>query len=147
MNKSLPISKLVSEILPQLDDPPAEPDIQARLAEFWRTEAGIIAPFTRPLIYRSGRLVIFCDSPAWATQLRHQSPSLLRQIEELSFKVSDLVIKITPTSCLPKDKKKAYKKEIRLSKRNAESIEKLSKNVSHTGLKASLQNLAKKRGS
>ena len=36
-----PVSELIRELLPDIDDPPVDPTVQAQLAEFWREEAGI----------------------------------------------------------------------------------------------------------
>lgn len=144
MKKSKPISALIEQILPEFDDPPADQDIQNRLADFWRDDSGIIAPYTRTFLYKSGRLVVFCDSSTWSTQVRHQSPSLLKQIKEQGFLVSEIVIRTIPESKPQISKQQAYSNSTPISAENAKSLQELSKEISHNRLKASISNLAKK---
>lgn len=134
----------MGDILPEFTDPLVQPDRQNQLDSFWNSDSGIIAAYTRPLLYESGRLVVFCDSPAWATQVRHQTPSLVRQLAEHSFTVSELVVKIIPESVPTIDKKQSYSNDVKLSGKNAQSMESLSQKLSHKGLRHSLKNLAKK---
>jgi hypothetical protein len=144
MKKSKPISTLIDQILPEFGDPPADQSIQSRLSDFWRDDSGIIAPFTRPFLYKSGRLVIFCDSSTWSTQVRHQSPSLLKQIKEQGFFVSEIVIRTIPESRPQISKQQAYSNSTSISAENAKSLDELSKGINHKRLKESISKLAKK---
>ena len=144
MKKPQPIAKLIQQILPEFEDPPSSPQIQQKLHDYWHNEAGIIAPYTRPFLYESGKLVIFCDSPAWSNQVRHQIPSLTRQFREQGFNISEIIIKTIPISNPPISKEDAYKNTTSLSSENARAINKAATGINHKGLKESLQRLAKK---
>ncbi len=146
MKKPLPISNLIQQILPEFEDPPSSPQIQQTLHDYWHNEAGTIAPYTRPFLYESGRLVIFCDSPVWSNQVRHQIPSLTRQIREHGFKITEIVIKTIPISIPPTSKVNAYKNTTSLSSENGKAINRASTGINHKGLKESMQKLAKRSG-
>jgi hypothetical protein len=146
MKKPQPIANLVRQILPEFEDPPSSPQIQQILHDYWHKEAGLIAPYTRPFLYESGRLVIFCDSPAWSNQVRHQIPSLTRQVREQGFNISEIVIKTIPISKPPVSKENAYKNTTFLSSENAKAINRASTRINHKGLKESLKRLAKRSG-
>ena len=146
MKKPQPITNIIRQFLPEFKDPASSPGIQQKLHDYWHSEAGIIAPYTRPFLYESGRLVIFCDSPAWANQVRHQIPSLTLQVREQGFNVSEIVIKIIPVSKPTTSKEDAYKKTVELSSKNARAINRVAADINHKGLRKSLQRLAKKSG-
>ena len=146
MKKLQPITNLIQQILPEFKDPASSPQIQQMLHDYWHSDAGIIAPYTRPFLYESGRLVIFCDSPVWSNQVRHQIPSLTRQVREQGFNISEIVIKTIPVSEASTSKQNAYKNTASLSSENARAINRAASGINHKGLKESLQRLAKKSG-
>ena len=144
MKKLQPIASLIQQILPEFEDAPSNSEIQQLLHNYWHSEAGIVAPYTRPFLYESGRLVIFCDSPAWSNQVRHQIPSLTRQLREQGFNVTEIFIKTIPVSIPSISKQDAYKNSTTLSSKNARAINSTATGINHKGLKESLQKLAKR---
>ena len=146
MKKPQPITNLIQQFLPEFEDPASNPRVQQKLHDYWQNEAGVIAPYTRPFLYESGRLVIFCDSPAWANQVRHQIPSLTRQVREQGFNITEIVIKTIPVSNPSTSKEDAYKNTTSLSSENAKAINRAAAEINHKGLKESLQRLAKRSG-
>ncbi len=125
-------------------DTPVTASSQQSLLDYWQEQIGIAAPYSYPLLFQSGRLVVFCDSAAWATQLRHQKLSLLRQLNDSHFKVSDIDIKIRPLSSSQLPLKNSLTRNKPISKDSADALCTLADKVGHGGLRESLLRLAKK---
>lgn len=138
------ISQITDHILPQSSDPPASEIDQQSLLEFWRKHAGIAAPHAFPFLYQSGRLVVFCDSAVWATQIRHQTPSLIRQLNESGYKISDLTPKVKPTDAIANHNSKPRKAVNPISSQNAKAMKSISAQLTHQGLRKALYRLAHK---
>ena len=144
MKEFKPISRMLKNSYPISKDPPADDFLQNSLVEYWKEHAGIAAPHTYPLLFQSGRLVIFCDSAVWATQIRHQKPSLLRQLNDNNFNINDISPKIRPTSSPRPRAQSNSKKMDPLSESNSTAIRDLAASVGHSGLRESLFRLAKR---
>ena len=138
------IKRVIKNSLPVSEDRPAVERLQQSLSDYWRKQIGIAAAHTYPLLFQSGRLVVFCDSAAWATQIRHQKPSLLRQLNDHNFKISDINIKIRPASSPQTRGNYCGKKIEPISTDNATAICDLAAKVGHRGLRQSLFHLAKR---
>ncbi len=135
---------IAREIMSVSKDPPVAESVQQSLLDYWQKQIGIAAPHTYPLLFQSGRLVVFCNSAVWATQIRHQTPSLLRQLHDSPFKVSDINTKIRPVSSLQSAVDYPARKSNPISKDNANALRHLATKVRHSGLRKSLLQLAKK---
>ena len=144
MKQPRPISQFVSQVLPEADDPPADQSIQRKLEKFWRDEIGEAAHHSRPCLFQSGRLVVFCESPAWSTQLRNQAPSILLQLMDVGFPASNIKIRILPASTSRNPVLRRRKKPNPISDENAQSMLEASKKIQHPGLESSLKKLATK---
>ena len=142
MKEFKPISSMINLNLAVSDDRPVDEAMQHRLADFWRDHIGIAAPHTCSLLFCSGRLVVFCDSAAWATQIRHQTPSLMRQLNDSGFDISDIDTKVRPTASIRPTAATPGNKMKPISKNSASAIRKLAENVEHRRLKESLVRLS-----
>lgn len=59
------------------------PDVLTALFGRWETIVGeAMAAHVRPTRLHDGALVVACDHPAWATQVRHLAPDILARIRE-----------------------------------------------------------------
>ncbi len=144
MQKFRRISQITPHVLPKNVDSPADETAQQDLHEFWREYAGIAAPHTRLLWYRSGRLIVFCDHPVWATQIRHQTPSLIRQLNESGFEVSSLEPKIKPAGHISGQGLESGRSANPISAQNAKAMAGISRKLTHKELGKALYRLASK---
>ncbi len=138
------ISQILSHVLPKGVDSPVDEIDQQSLLEFWQEHVGIAAPHTRLLWYRSGRLVVFCDSPVWTTQIRHQTPSLIRQLNESGYKISSLEPKMKPAGFIYGQNGRPGKIANPVSAQNAKAMKSVSGKLTHKGLGEALYRLASK---
>ncbi|MGI9309955.1 MAG: DciA family protein, partial [bacterium] len=75
-------------------DAPAPSDAQRRLGAFWRAHLGAAARCSEPLLFASGRLVVFVESAAWGTEIRHRAPSLIAALAEFDIVVRAIEVKM-----------------------------------------------------
>lgn len=137
------VSGIVKNSLPANADSPVAAHLQQSFCDYWREHIGIAAPHTYPLLFQSGRLVVFCDSAVWCTQLHHQEPSLLRQLKDSNFKVSSIKAKIRPNALFLPPTKSAKQVEP-MSAGNAKAMRELAEKIGHDGLRKSLLQLSER---
>ena len=131
-----------SQIADKMADPehsPANAFIQAEIQRRWGRCAGRAAAESFPLLFRSGRLVIFTESAIWATELRHQQHTIRLELE--SFEINEIQVKARP-GILPKAIQK--RRNIALSHQNGRHLQQTANRIEHRGLKNALKRLAKK---
>ena len=138
------ISSLLRDNLPDMEDPPVGDEIQTRLTRFWEIDLGDLSLYTFPVLFESGRLVIFCESAAWATRFRHQSPSVVRRLRESGFRVTRPVIKVHQVSDVKPETRQAARESATISADSARQIRGLAERVEHSGVRESLLRLAGK---
>ncbi len=136
-----PISGFVSQVLPESDDPPVDETIQQKLELCWKQQIGDAAHHGRPCLFQSGRLVIFCESPAWSTQLRNQAPSILLQLVELGIPASEIKVRILPASTNREPVTRPRRVANPISDENTQSILETARGIKHPGLESSLKKL------
>lgn len=159
------ISNLLTSAMPSCGDIPAAAHLQRKLAHRWCAQAGNIAAHSQPLLFTSGRLVIFVESAAWGNEIRHRAHSLCTALNHddsadnsendngkddkkdtkndngNDITINAIEVKILPNSP-PADK--PTRPPPRLSRQNGEQIAQLADTILHPQLKASLLRLAKR---
>lgn len=137
-----PISAFTKGIIPAgLNKPDTRRAIELR--ELWQHVAGTMAPHARPMLQRSGRLVIICESPVWATNIRFQAPSILKQFREYGFSVREVAVKVSPANRSRPQPASQAEHVIPISEEAAKSIIEASKKATNPRLKLSLERLAR----
>ena len=134
------ISTLIQSNLDHYADPPARPEIQSALSRKWLQCAGRAAPFSYPLLFQSGRLVIFTQSPVWSTELRHQIQDIKLHLSDFNF--GEVEIKVIPQR-IAATKPEKVKRQI--STRNKAVLSSSAERLSHTGLSEVMARLGKQQ--
>lgn len=130
------ISTLIQKNLQHYDNRPVAAEIQTALTRKWLQCAGRAAPFSYPLLFQSGRLVIFTQSAVWSTELRHQIQHIQKQLTDFQFDTVE--IKVMPSRVAPSPPAKIKRT---ISNRNKAALKALSRQLKHPGLKAALSRL------
>ena len=141
MNNFKPISSILKECVPGTKDPLASEPAQRRLARSWHQYAQSAALYTYPLLFQSRRLVVFCDSSAWATLIQHRTPTILKQMKADGFDIAWIKVKIRHTPTI-RSIPSAPPKRARLSPDQAQAIRDLAKTIRHRRLRESLIRLS-----
>ena len=141
MNNFKPISSILKECVPDTKDPVASEPAQRRLAKSWHRYAQSATLYTYPLLFQSRRLVVFCDSSAWATLIQHRTPTMLRQMKADGFDIAWIKVKIRHIPAI-RPVPAAPPKPARLSPDQARAIRDLAKTIHHRGLRESLIRLS-----
>ena len=90
------ISALLDAALAETSDRPAPRDTQTRLERFWRGNLGAAGAQSRPLLFASGRLVVFVEAASWGMEIRHRAPSLAETLRARGFAVEKIEVKTQP---------------------------------------------------
>ena len=139
MNEFQPLAKWLPSALPAGDRPVGD-DAQRQLAHAWRQHAGDAADHCQPLLFASGRLVVFTESASWGNEIRHRTPSIKSALTAAGITITDLTIKILPA---PPPSTRRPKPHRKLSPKTAAEITQLATTIPNPTLKRALKNLAK----
>ncbi len=133
------VSSLLRTQLTNTDDGPVDQAMQQQLLDRWPRCAGKAAMWSFPLLFRSGRLVIFTESAIWATELRHQRQTIENGLAGLG--VNQIVVRASP-EVFPK--RNNIHRAVRLSRGNSENMSKTASRLKHPGLKDAIIRLARR---
>ncbi len=141
MNHFKRISSLIRECVPDAEDPPADEPAQRRLARSWHRYAQSAALHTYPMLFASRRLVVFCDSSAWATLVQHRTPTMLQQLKADGFEIAWIKVRVRHNP-MARPVPAAAPAPPRLSADQARAIRELADRIRHGALRASLVRLS-----
>ncbi|MGR3983979.1 MAG: DUF721 domain-containing protein [Gammaproteobacteria bacterium] len=96
MTSFRPISELLAAALPQDCDCPAPRAAQLQLARCWRDHLGAAGAHSRPLLFTSGRLVVFVEAASWGNEIRHRAHSLAEALRARGIGVRAIEVKTQP---------------------------------------------------
>ncbi|NKB63747.1 MAG: DUF721 domain-containing protein [Gammaproteobacteria bacterium] len=136
------ISGIIKHELSGYSDAPVSQILQSQLKDSWRKHAGDSILHTFPLLFQSGKLVIYCNSSAWSTTIRSQQSTLVSKLAADGLEVREIKVKVHPVSMSPAPKRK---EAIRISDSTSNQIKSTASRLSHQGLKESLLKLAKRQ--
>jgi len=132
-----PVSSLLQRHIQRAEDPPAAPSTQSSLCSKWGHCAGRAAAFSHPILFRSGRLIVFTESPIWATEIRHHLAEIESALSE--FNIEQIDIRTSPPFFAQKSPKV---RQMVLSERNRKGLQLSAGSLSHQGLREAITKLA-----
>ena len=133
------VSSLLQNLSLDSDDSPADQEMQRSLLNIWPECAGKAAMSSFPLLFRSGRLVIFTDSAIWATELRHQIQAIKEGLVNLD--VTQITVRVSPNLFSRQSKPP---RKICLSRENGVHLSKSASALKHQGLKHAVIRLSRR---
>lgn len=134
------LSELLRRQMPKSDDPPAPEAAQRLLREIWRRNAEKPGLHSHPLLFASGRVAVFVESPLWASEIRHRAPTLIEALNRGGLEVHRLDIRVKP---LETPQAVKPRKKPRLSEHSASALEAATRQIAHPELKAAMERLAR----
>lgn len=120
---------------------PAADPVQQRLADFWPKHLGAAAMHSWPLLFTSGRLVVFVEAAAWGHEIRHRAPGLLDALGRHGIPARDITVKTRPPSPPPP---RRTRPRFRLPPHSARHLVQLAERIKHPPLARALLSLAKR---
>jgi hypothetical protein len=145
MKEFEPISNLLQAALPPGEDSPAPEITQQKLVCIWHEQLGAAGLHSRPLLFTSGRLVVFTQFASWGSEIRNQTQGLMQALSAHDIFVTGIEVKIRPElawlQSIPPARK--TRKPTRMSLENAEQIRLLAEKIDHPRLKKSLLRLSR----
>ncbi len=136
------IRDLLGDQLHDSENAPEREEVQAEIRRLWGRCAGRAADASIPLLFRSGRLVIFTESAIWATELRHQQSAIRKELE--SFNIKEIEVKARPGILPPA---RPNYRQATLSEKSRHHLQSTASRLNHKGLRNALQRLSQKNRS
>ncbi len=140
------IANLLRTALPTHGDRPIESVAQTRLLRLWneKLQLGAVNLHSFPLLFTSGRLVVFVESSAWGAEIRHQTQRLTQMLAGYGVHVHSVTVKNRPPAFVKPHQPKPTPKPTatRLSAENAAQIKHLAAQIRHPQLQQALLKLA-----
>ncbi len=90
------IAHLIPNFADRVDDPPATIAKQNSIRDIFREILGQSANFIQPVLFRSGRLVIYAQAAVWGQHIQHRHDRLLQHCRAADLHVNDIKVKISP---------------------------------------------------
>ena len=137
------ITRLIPNFGDRVDDPPAAPEAQQALTVIFSDMLGQSARFIQPVLFRSGRLIVYAEASIWGQHIQHRQLTLLERCHAVKLHVTSVKVKVRPGRSLTN-----RDKEPRVSSYDAEvasaHIEKLAMQTDKPELQQTLDRLAKR---
>jgi hypothetical protein len=135
--------RLITELLPRDiaagQDAPADREHQDAVRAQWGDCAGRAAPLSMPLLFRSGRLVVYTGSAVWATELRLQQRRILAALAPIG--VTRMDIRTTPAPLSPP---RPVRHALPVSRSSRHNMSSTADHLGHPPLRAAMQRLARR---
>jgi len=90
------IEHLIPNFGDRVDDPPASAAAQATLQGLFEDLLGQSARFIQPVLFRSGRLIVYAQAAIWGQHIQHRHASLLERCKQSGLHVTKVEVKIRP---------------------------------------------------
>jgi len=94
------IAHLIPNFGDRVDDPPAPVTAQNALRAIFNDLLGQSARFIQPVLFRSGRLIIYAEAAVWGQHIQHRHKRLLERCHADGLHVIDIKVKVRPGSTL-----------------------------------------------
>ena len=120
-------------------DAPEDESVQEEIRLRWARCAGNAAELSTPLLFRSGRLVVYTRSPIWATELLHQQQRILAALSDLGAR--KMVVRTTPAML---SAPRPAGRQARVSSASQKNISLTAHRLKHPGLRAAVERLARR---
>ena len=90
------IAHLIPNFGDRVDDPPAPLSTQNALRTIFTDLLGQSARYIQPVLFRSGRLIIYAEAAIWGQHIQHRHARLLERCLAEGLHVSDIKVKVRP---------------------------------------------------
>ncbi len=90
------IAHLIPNFGDRVDDPPAPVEQQNALRTIFRDLLGQSVDFIQPILFRSGRLIVYAEAAVWGQHIQHRHVTLLNRCNSAGLHVNDIKVKVRP---------------------------------------------------
>ncbi len=94
------IAHLIPNFGDRVDDPPVSIKDQNALRAIFADLLGQSANFIQPVLFRSGRLIIYAEAAVWGQHIQHRRVRLLERCHADGLHVTEIKVKVRPGSTL-----------------------------------------------
>ena len=90
------IAHLIPNFADRVDDPPASIANQNTMRNIFRQLLGQSTHFIQPVLFRSGRLIVYAQAAVWGQHIQHRHDRLLQKCQKTGLHVTHIKVKISP---------------------------------------------------
>ncbi len=94
------IAHLIPNFGDRVDDPPAPVKDQNALRAIFVDLLGQSAEFIQPVLFRSGRLIIYAEAAVWGQHIQHRHGRLMERCHADGLHITDIKVKVRPGATL-----------------------------------------------
>lgn len=136
------IEHLIPNFGDRVDDPPAPAADQHSLMLIFEELLGQSANFIQPVLFRSGRLIVYAQAAIWGQHIQHRHATLMERGHATGLYINKVEVKIRPAH------NSSVKNESRPASYNpsmvSRQLDKLAKQTEQEQLKQTLSRLAER---
>ena len=137
------IAHLIPNFGDRVEDPPAALQQQDEVRRIFREMLGQSAAYIQPVLFRSGRLVVYSEAAIWGQHIQHRHARILERCKDARLHVNSIEVKVRPGSTLarsdPPQRPASYDSEAASTQ-----MEKLAAQVKEENLSYTLKRLARR---
>jgi hypothetical protein len=137
------IAHLIPNFGDRVDDPPAPVKTQNALRAIFNDLLGQSASFIQPVLFRSGRLIIYAEAAIWGQHIQHRHNRLLERCLADGLHVTDIKVKVRPGSTLSRHEDH-YRPASYNTAAASRHLDNVAAQTENPELKQSLQHLAER---
>ena len=90
------IEHLIPNFGDRVDDPPASASDQSKLQLIFEDLLGQSARFIQPVLFRSGRLIVYAQAAIWGQHIQHRHASLMERGIAAGLHINNIEVKVRP---------------------------------------------------
>lgn len=95
------IEHLIPNFGDRVDDPPASAADQNALRIIFKDLLGQSAHFIQPVLFRSGRLIVYAQAAIWGQHIQHRHASLMERGLAADLHINKIEVKVRPAHNSP----------------------------------------------
>ncbi len=136
------IEHLIPNFGDRVEDPPAPAADQQALQQIFEDLLGQSTRFIQPVLFRSGRLIVYAQAAIWGQHIQHRHAMLLERGQAAGLYIQKIEVKVRPLrGAVPMDAPRptSYNPE-----NVSQQLDKLAEQTDNNQLKQTLSRLAER---
>ena len=137
------IAHLIPSFGDNVDDPPAPLPEQTVLHGIFQTLLGQSTRYIQPVLFKSGRLIVYAQAAVWGQHIQHRHKRLMQQCQTAGLHVNEIKVKVMPDA-IPGAAHNNPRQDTYNPGKASEHLDKLARQLDKKELKATVLRLAER---
>jgi hypothetical protein len=137
------IAHLIPSFDDSVDDPPVAMAAQSILHDIFGALLGQSKRYIQPVLFKSGRLVVYAHASVWGQHIQHRRERLMQQCQAAGLHVTEIKVKVIPDAVSGASQNNPRPSTYDATKAS-EHLDKLAKQLDKKELQATVSRLAER---